>query len=638
MDFGVTGGGKTTALKIEAFGGVNRRSNAGAGEWADMNNLRSDEYPCLSPSCGRDTVFTSGGDIECVAPPVKRYGGEPDGITGIVGGYFHYDGVKYSDYYMSPDLDWEINVIGNLYIINGYGESMTLPQLYIFNTDNKTLSYSSQYLDDLIVCAGEDSNGTYLLAFDYEYPNVYSHTYYDENKVLKKNSDYFKKYFSGYVMPSTNIFSEKFSVGDELIIRGFPDAEDNTNAVWSYNSSSEKVLIQSAVSLSCNNTLFTDNMVNLDSLGEYDIVRAEVKSFASTSRSIYSRTTYMHYMYVTLYNKNGKVISFDTMDDYSPKHYCSGITVYKYMHAFDHTAVHQGRLWGTSPTGIQLYASASDDITSFTSNDIMLKFAARLVSDTPSVFKRIISTGDELVAFKDNSIMVVYGTNPNNFVSRNIYNIGCVDTKSIVVTQKGVIFLSHDGFCLYDGTDEIKKLSEVLNKKFVSASAGTDGRKYYAAVTDSDGVCQMLVYDTRYGTWHIEDSLDAVGYFRYLDKFYLADKNTVYALGNSSAAAQWYAVSPRLFGKSFDLKAIREIWVRAEFRDDARLSVWVAQGNDEFSECAAFNRRGFHVLRVPVRAIKSDSFKIKLSGTGNILIYGLEIICGEGGRQYQTGG
>ena len=75
-----------------------------------------------------------------------------------------------------------------------------------------------------------------------------------------------------------------------------------------------------------------------------------------------------------------------------------------------------------------------------------------------------------LLIFKRNSIWILYGTSPANFTLRQLRTqSGCVDFRSICVSDEGTYFASQLGYELFDGTN-FRLLSEPVSDQWLALS------------------------------------------------------------------------------------------------------------------------------------------------------------------------
>ncbi|MGM9936780.1 MAG: hypothetical protein ACI38A_05500, partial [Candidatus Ornithomonoglobus sp.] len=528
---------------IYTFKGIDKLRRGYSGEFEDMVNMSTLEYPCAAPRGPRAEAAKAPGAIQAVAAPDVQYSDTVSGFTGIAGCGFYYDGaLKSGSAVLSDSMTWQIARMQNLYVMNGYDAENRTHAMYYYNVDTDEFDYMHDSMTDLIVTTGKDDTGNYIMAARYFYNAVQKYSITLTDGTIINNSDYFSKY--GNILSSLNIFEkryktdangnnvldnngvkipastsdykERFTVGDRIVISGFPAADKSVGQVWYYDTNNEIVVPLNGYDVCYNSTVNTDIIRTMDSLDNKHIVTAIVDGFSTrASSSVGGSTTYLHKMYVKLYNKNGDEVDFkDLIEKGAGVHniYVSGISISKLYHSFDNIAIHNNRVWGTLPNGEEIYASTSDDVFDYStiSETYGTPLYVRLASDRPGKFTGLCEYNTDLLAFKESSFVVIIGDDAGNYTQSVTSGIGCIDPRSIAVTPSGVIFLSYNGFYLYNGSRSPALLSSKLNNKFVSAVAGFDGNIYYAFAQDRAGNKMLLTYDLRYSLWHIQDSIPAV--------------------------------------------------------------------------------------------------------------------------------
>ena len=620
--------------------GLNRCRRGSKGEMSDMKNMGTLEYPCAAPRGKRRTVVNYAYNINAAVAPDSTNVDTVTGLTGIMSGAFLYNGAEKSgDNELPSDYSWEIVRLGNLYIINGYkaesGGGSSLMYYYNIDTDKFGVAGDDKIMGDLIVAAGVDENGSYLSTFRYGFPSVYDYSCTnDDGTVTIDNADFFNKY-GNPVIDEPNIFEQIFSVGEEVQISGFPSREENFGQLWTYQGSSETVIPQLQQGFEGNNTIDTDLLPTIDDLGKWDITNAYIKGFDITKLDISDYTAYVHKVYLRLLNKYGEEIDFIEMIDDTASVYCSGVTLSRRRRMFDHIAVHNGRLWGSIPTGNRIYISNSNDYFDFTPASVTERFAGRIESDTPGTFKALAEYGSELVAFKEDSISVIYGSGISEYSTSVIPGIGCIDPRSIVSAPSGIIFLSYNGFYIFTGNVP-STISYKLNTKYKSAVCGYDGNIYYAsAVREKDGVRELICYDMRHAVWHIQDDLEAVGFFRFRSKFFIAGKNSIYETdADTGDDFEWSFTSVLTHDNTLDDKALNEMWIRAELSEGAEFTVHTCVDGGEVVKHSRFKfPTGLQIYRCPIRAVMGNAYKWTITGKGNVVFYEVELHKAGGGRQ-----
>ena len=84
-----------------------------------------------------------------------------------------------------------------------------------------------------------------------------------------------------------------------------------------------------------------------------------------------------------------------------------------------------------------------------------------------------------------------------------------------------------------------------------------------------------------------------------------------------------------------DFKGINELWIRAKLEDGASFSVFTSVDGGEFRCHSHFTEPGFKIYRCPIRHKTGESYRIRLTGTGQAVITELEIKKADGGRRYK---
>lgn len=638
MQLGLYAASGNKYIRDTHFYGLNRQRRSKQGEFEDMENMSSAEFPCISPRKGRIKAADAPGKISAVCPPSSENDTELVGFTGIANGAFYYNGKKKSKTFSLPDsFKWEILRMGNLYIINGFKKGTSKENyssiMYYYNSDTEVFDVANKGMDNLILIAGKDSTGNYLSTFRYGFDEVKAYVAASEDGRIIKNMDFYDTYSGGKsVLPKNNIFAEVFEVGDEVSLSGFPTEEENFGQVWSYDTSEAEVIPQTNQDFSANNTADTDAYASLAEIGDGLIVRMVVNSFNVSTFSYSGITAYIHKIYLKLYNKNGEETDFEDMNG-SIKFYCSGMKLEKRTRHFDNIACHNGRIWGTVPNGNMIYGSSSDDIFSFSSEDIRSGYAARLTSENPGGFTAMCEYGSELVLFKEDSITVIYGDSVRNYGKLTINGIGCTDKRSVQVTPSGVIFLAYGGFYIYSGGVPVC-ISQKLNRTYTAAVCGFDGDIYYACVSE-DGAKTILTYDMRYGIWHKQDSTDAYGFFRFRDGFYIADENSIYRMNSGACDCGWSFTSVNRCVDTTDNKAVNGLWICTDTAEGTELVAETSIDGGIWRRHGIVCEPGLRVYHCPVRAVMGKNFRYRISGKGEAVFYEIRIDYAGGGRRFK---
>ena len=395
---------------------------------------------------------------------------------------------------------------------------------------------------------------------------------------------------TNYLQVESSKLLADFNVGDSVFISGFSSDRNNTVEIDSRYQTADKLR-----PISCIVEKIEDNK-----------------------------------LYLQLYNYLGEplVLKSETAKE---------VSIIIKIPTVNHVCVHNNRLWGTNPNGEYIYASKLGDPFNWNtfqglSND---SFYAKV--GTAGGFVGIVSYRDNLVALKRDYIHHIYGDKPTNFtIPKQLSDCGCIDIRSAVQIGTSLFFLGYGGFYEYTG-GQPELISVKLGKKYKSAIAMTDGQKYIASCYDTDGNGELLVYDTRYGLWHAEKHIHAVGYFRWHDKLYIASNDKLFEYG-ALTPDEWECESAVMYESVFDNKGMTELWIRARIDDGGQIDVYTSEDGGDYLLRTTLQPKGLKVYRVPVRFIDGEYYQIKLCGKGNAVIYDIERVFPSGGRQYYREG
>lgn len=630
MEFELYPSNENSSSKIYNFYGLNSNIRGTRGEMEDMQNIASNEYPCIAPRGKRERVVSMPTTIVRAVSPDNGDTNDISSFTGISNGSFYYNGNVVSkvkrggapfDVELPDRFKWSIVRKSNLYIINGYDKEKNECEQFYYNIDTDVFDWWEACFTDLII----HCETSYNTAEDVI--NLYDGSL-GEYSCTKSDGTVLSTSRYNQMYPKKNLFPKYFKPGDEIEILGVPTADNYEGQVFGYKTDDREIV-------PCNilpsgyfeGTVDIEGVKNPDDVSEFVITRAVIESVFDGG------------IKVKLYNKNGEVQDMGStycFRDLSSvtSGFLMGVTIRVKPKKFNNIAVHNGRIFGTSPVGDMIYASASDDFLSFNSEDVIKKFGARIPSDTGGRFTGLSTYNNDLIAFKENSITVISGNNPANYFATVIENIGAVSDSCICATPKGIIFLSLNGFYIYDGAMP-HSVSSKLKNKYVGGVSGFDGNRYYVSARCFDGKYELITYDMRYGTWYKEDDLCVTDFFRFKNGFYAATGTDILRLEDGDFDGEWSFTLMPTHENRLDFKGINELWIRTKLEDGASFSVFTSVDGGEFRCHSHFTEPGFKIYRCPIRHKTGESYRIRLTGTGQAVITELEIKKADGGRRYK---
>lgn len=219
---------------------------------------------------------------------------------------------------------------------------------------------------------------------------------------------------------------------------------------------------------------------------------------------------------------------------------------------------------------------------------------------------------------------------------------------SLAIAGETLFYLSRVGIMAYTGGIPESIAQQFGTVRYADAVGGSDGRKYYVSMHDSDGEWSLFVYDTQFGMWHREDALQVVGFAWNADLYFLDASGTLWLNGDArtvpEGATQEVAVqSVAEFGEFVEdnpnKKITAKLQMRLELAANTELKIYMefdSSGTWELVDTLTTEvLRSYYIPIVPRRA---DHFKLKFEGTGHWVLYSLVIESAIGSELRSTAG
>lgn len=316
----------------------------------------------------------------------------------------------------------------------------------------------------------------------------------------------------------------------------------------------------------------------------------------------------------------------------------SPIRITRTMPDLDFVIESGNRLWGCR-YGIQgskivneIYASKLGDFRNWNcfegiSTD---SYAASLGTD--GQFTGAITYLGYPLFFKEGCVHKVYGSYPANYqiqttACRGVQK-GC--DRSLAIVNEVLYYKARSGICAYDGSlpEEISyALGDVA---YHDAVAGVLGNKYYVSMADTSERYSLFVYDTAKGMWHREDETEAMDfcncrgdlyYIDYADKQIKTVKGTGVA---ETAPIKWQAVTGIIGTDSPDKKYISRMDVRMSLSVGARASFYAEyDSSGEWEYLFTMDGVKLRTFPVPIKPKRCDHLRLKIMGSGEAKIFSI---------------
>lgn len=234
--------------------------------------------------------------------------------------------------------------------------------------------------------------------------------------------------------------------------------------------------------------------------------------------------------------------------------------------------------------------------------------------------------------FKENCIHKVYGNYPANYQIQTTtcrgVQIGC--DKSLATVNETLFYKSRSAVCAYDGSLPTEMSAAFGEESYYNAVAGTLGNKYYISMSDSNEEWHLFVFDTLKGMWHREDETQATHFCNSRGELYYidyADKQikTVKGTGTlDTAPVKWEAVTGIIGSSHPDKKYISRIDVRLSMAIDARVYFYAQyDSSGEWEHLFSMTGTTLRSFAIPIRPRRCDHLRLRIVGEGDAKIYSI---------------
>ena len=209
----------------------------------------------------------------------------------------------------------------------------------------------------------------------------------------------------------------------------------------------------------------------------------------------------------------------------------------------DFVCVAQNRVWGCYAGKIsgsdvvnEIYCTKQGDPTNWYVYDGISTDSYALSLGDDGDFTGAVTFQGYPMFFKENVVYKIYGSYPAAYqlVTYDCRGVQKGSEKSLCVLGELLIYKSIKDFCVWDGSTPSRISDNLGDNIFTNAVAGVALNKYYVSMKKGDE-SWFMVYDITKGLWHMEDSLD-IEQFTYNNQGQLYGKNglNIYGFGLAS--------------------------------------------------------------------------------------------------------
>jgi hypothetical protein len=234
--------------------------------------------------------------------------------------------------------------------------------------------------------------------------------------------------------------------------------------------------------------------------------------------------------------------------------------------------------------------------------------------------------------FKESCMHKVYGSYPANYQLQTTtcrgVQTGC--DKSLAIVNEVLYYKTRSGVCAYDGSLPADISSAFGDVNYYNAVAGALGNKYYISMADADDAWHLFVFDASKGMWHKEDDTQVMDFCAFGGDLYYtdyADKHIKTMRGTGMAEEsdfKWSAVSGLIGTDSPDKKYISRMDVRMSLQAGARVSFYAEyDSSGEWEYLFTMDGIKLQTFAVPISPKRCDHMRLRIVGYGEAKIHSI---------------
>ena len=236
------------------------------------------------------------------------------------------------------------------------------------------------------------------------------------------------------------------------------------------------------------------------------------------------------------------------------------------------------------------------------------------------------------IFFKENCMHKVYGNYPANYqiqtTSCRGVQKGC--SRSLAIVNEVLYYKSRSAICAYDGSLPVEASSALGDISYNNAVAGVLGNKYNISMSDDNEQYHLFVYDTKKGMWHREDDTQAVDFCNCRGDLYYIDYadnqiKTVRGTGvTETAPVKWEAITGLIGTDSPDKKYISRMDVRMSLQVGTRVIFFAEyDSSGEWEHLFTMAGTSLRSFAIPIRPKRCDHLRLRIEGLGEAKVYSI---------------
>ena len=599
----------STREMIDAFRGYNHNIRIGEGEFYDMKNLTSDEYPSLSPRKKRGIYMSPENPLGLISK---------DALCYVDGRDLYINEYKIEGFELDPNTKKTLVSMGAYIII--------MPDKKYINTKNHSdrgdidAEFNYDVYFDEAHTIGKGFTVTMCDSDGKEYMNPKNENGVSIAIASGSTTPYGYFYKDIEDMPAGMLWR------DTSTLPGVLKIYDKQRSMWT------PVEVYTKISSTGVGTNFNEG----------DGVFIEISGIINSNEPFVIEKKISDNEILIKYDLAQSLSAYQMWDnDYNDGSFVR-LNVKRKIPDMDFIVESENRLWGCKYGVVdgkivnEIYASKLGDFKNWNCFAGISTDSYVASVGTDGQFTGAITYLGYPLFFKEDCIHKIYGSYPANFQIQTTACRGVQQgsSKSLALVNETLFYKSRYSVCAYDGALPVEMSAALGNVQYSDAVAGSLGNKYYISMKDSEDY-HLFVYDTYKGMWHKEDNTQVAEFCICRGNLYYIDYDTkqirtIQAPPNAEEgevepnAIVWSAETGIIGTDSPDKKYISRLVVRLSLKFGARVSFFADYDSiGVWKPLFSMDGTSLKTFSIPLRTRRCDHMRLRIEGVGNAQIFSI---------------
>ena len=238
------------------------------------------------------------------------------------------------------------------------------------------------------------------------------------------------------------------------------------------------------------------------------------------------------------------------------------------------------------------------------------------------------------IFFRERSIEIVYpsASGAHQITTNECAGVQKGSWRSLAIAADTLYYKSPEGVCAYTGSMPYSVSAALAGKQYRDARAGAVESRYYISMQDTAGEWHLFCYDAQKKLWHREDDAKAVmmadadGDLYYLDETEKSLRCCLGTAGTKEGAFHWRADTALIGIGDYQKKYVSRISIRGQLEAGGSMELYIQydSGGEWEYKCRMESDR-LRSFLLPVTPRRCDHVRLRLQGSGQAKIFGIRL-------------